>query len=306
MITPKNLNKGDKIAIVAPAGKIKKEIVENAIRVFESWGLKVVLGKYMFNNSFQFAATDKERASDFQQMLDDDSVKAIMCARGGYGVVRIIDRLDFTKFVKNPKWIIGFSDITIFHSQVYANYKIETLHATMTAGLEDELSAQTLKKCLFGEQLSYEFKTLPLSKKGAGEGILIGGNLAILCSLIGSNSDIDYAGKILFIEEIGEYLYRLDRMMWQLKRAGKLNNLAGLIVGGITDVESGLDSKSNPDSSVFGKTAYEIVAEAVEEFDYPVCYDFPAGHQDDNRALILGRKVKLKVGDKVSIKFEKK
>ena len=296
MITPKYLNKGDKIAIVAPAGKIKKEIVNNAVEVFESWGLKVVLGKHLFDNYFQYSATDKDRASDFQQMLDDDSVKAIICARGGYGVVRIIDRLDFTKFVKKPKWIIGFSDITVFHSHIQANYKTETLHATMAAGLKDKDSAQSLKKCLFGEQLSYEFEIMPLCRSGAAEGVLIGGNLAILCSLSGSGPDIDYSGKVLFIEEVGEHPYRIDRMMRQLKRAGKLEKLAGLIVGDITDVKD----KDMP----FGKTAYEIVAEAVEEYDYPVCYGFPAGHQDDNRALILGRSIKLIINSRVGIYFK--
>ena len=300
MITPRSLNIGDKIAIVAPAGKIKKEVVDNAVKIIESWGLKVVPGKHLFNNHFQFAATDRERTSDFQLMLNDDSVKAIMCARGGYGIVRIIDKLDFSKFVKNPKWIIGFSDITVFHSFIQRNYGKETIHATMTAGFPDDgkstLSIGSLRKVLFGESLNYDIETHLLSRKGESEGFLTGGNLAILCSLIGSNSDIDTSGKILFIEDVGEYLYRLDRMMWTLKRAGKLQKLAGLIVGGMTDMKD--------NDTPFGKTAYEIIAEAVEEYDYPVCYGFPAGHRDDNRALILGRKVKFVVSDQVTITFK--
>lgn len=300
MITPKSLNKGDKIAIVAPAGKIIKEIVDNAGRVFESWGLKVVLGNHLFNNNFQYAADDKERASDFQQMLNDGSIKAIMCARGGYGALRIIDSLNFSSFIKNPKWIIGFSDITVFHSFIQRNYSIETIHATMTAGFPDDgkstLSIGSLRKVLFRESLNYDIETHLLSRKGKSEGFLTGGNLAILCSLIGSNSDIDTSGKILFIEDVGEYLYRLDRMMWTLKRAGKLQKLAGLIVGGMTDMKD--------NDTPFGKTAYEIIAEAVEEYDYPVCYGFPAGHREDNRALILGRKVKLVVRGQVNINFK--
>ena len=222
MTTPQYLNKGDKFAVIAPASKISKEKVETAINILQGWGLEIVLGANLFNDHYQYAATDKERLADLQQALDDHSVKAILFARGGYGVIRILDQIDFSDFRKNPKWLIGFSDITIFHSHIHKNLKIETIHATMTAGLTDPVSAESLRKALFGEKLKYEFKTIPLSRKGKAKGILVGGNLAVLCSLIGSASDIDTKGKILFIEDVGEYLYRLDRMMWQLKRAGKL------------------------------------------------------------------------------------
>ncbi len=289
MITPDYLTKGDKIVIVAPAGKIAKKKVEAATQILESLGLTVVLGTKLFNDHFQYAAADDERLADLQQALDDNSIKAILFARGGYGVIRILDKLDFSKFCKNPKWLIGFSDITILHSHIHKNFKIETLHATMAAGLAYPVSAESLSGALFGKKLKYEFVSNPLSRKGKTKGILVGGNLAILCSLIGSVSDIDTKGKILFIEDVGEYLYRLDRMMWQLKRAGKLSHLSGMIVGGMTEMKDG--------ETPFGKTAYEIVAEAVKDYHYPVLFGFPSGHQDDNRALILGRKVTLDINE---------
>jgi len=296
MTTPQYLNKGDKFAIIAPAGKISKEKVETAINILQGWGLEIVLGANLFNDHYQYAATDKERLADLQQALDDHSVKAILFARGGYGVIRILDQIDFSDFRQNPKWLIGFSDITIFHSHIHKNLKIETIHGTMAAGLTDPVSAESLRKALFGEKLKYEFITIPLSRKGIAKGILVGGNLAVLCSLIGSASDIDTKGKILFIEDVGEYLYRLDRMMWHLKRTDKLRHLKGLIVGGMTDMKN--------NETPFGKTAYEIVAEAVNEYDFPVCFGFPAGHMDDNRALILGRKVNLNIDDFSTLNFE--
>jgi muramoyltetrapeptide carboxypeptidase len=296
MTTPRYLNKGDKFAIIAPAGKISKEKVETAINILQGWGFEIVLGANLFNDHYQYAAIDKERLADLQQALDDLSVKAILFARGGYGVIRILDQIDFSNFRKNPKWLIGFSDITIFHSHIHKNLKIETIHATMAAGLTDPVSAESLRKALFGEKLKYKFKTIPLSRKGIAKGILVGGNLAALCSLIGSTSDIDTKGKILFIEDVGEYLYRIDRMMWHLKRTGKLRHLKGLIVGGMTDMED--------NDTPFGKTAYEIVAEAVNEYDYPVCFGFPAGHMDDNRAMILGRMVSLNVDDFSTLNLE--
>jgi len=296
MTTPQYLNKGDKFAIIAPAGKISKEKVETAINILQGWGLEIVLGANLFNDHYQYAATDKERLADLQQALDDHSVKAILFARGGYGVIRILDQIDFSDFRQNPKWLIGFSDITIFHSHIHKNFKIETIHATMAAGLTDPSSAESLRKALFGKPLKYEFETNPFSRNGKAKGILIGGNLAILCGLIGTISDADTKGKILFIEDVGEYLYRLDRMMWHLKRAGKLRHMKGLIVGGMTDMKD--------NETPFGKTAYEIVAEAVNEYDYPVCFGFPAGHQEENRALIFGRQAKLIVDGTSTLNFE--
>ncbi len=299
MKTPPYLKPGDKIAIVAPAGKIANDKISPAIQTLESWGLKVIISEHLQGAYHQFSATDEERTADFQKMLDDESVRAILCARGGYGSNRVIDHLDFSNFLKIPKWIIGFSDITVFHSHIHSTFQIETIHGTMMVGLKDSevnnLGIDSLRTVLFGEKLKYQLKVHPADRKGNAEGVLTAGNLAILCSLIGTASDIQTDGKILFIEEVGEYLYRLDRMMWQLKRAGKLNNLAGLIVGGLTEM------KDNETS--FGKTAHEIIKECVEEYDYPVCFDFPAGHQDDNRAMIFGRKVYLEINEMVSLSF---
>jgi muramoyltetrapeptide carboxypeptidase len=296
MITPKYLQKGDNVSIVAPAGKIARENVESAVRVLNSWGLNVKQGDNLFHDHFQYSATDVQRFGDLQNVLNDPAVKAIICARGGYGSIRIIDQLDFTVFRKNPKWLIGFSDITVFHAHINKNFRIETIHGPMAAGLAEAVSAESLRKALFGETLSYTFPGHMLSRKGKAGGELVGGNLAILCSLIGSESEPDTRRKILFIEDVGEYLYRLDRMMQQLKRAGKLDKLRGLIVGGITDMKD--------NGSPFGKSPYEIIAEAVQEYDYPVCFGFPAGHMDDNRALILGRKVNLNVDDFSTLNFE--
>lgn len=294
--SPNPLQLGDKLMIVAPAGKISIEIVETAVNIMHGWGLEVATGGHLFSDHDQYAATDNDRLADLQLALDDPSVKAILFARGGYGAIRIIDRVDWTGFRKNPKWLIGFSDITIFHSHVHRNFRIETIHGPMAAGLDDPVSAETLRKALFGEPISYSIDAHSLSKPGKVKGNLVGGNLAILSSLIGSASDIDTLGKILFIEDVGEYLYRLDRMMWQLKRAGKLAGLKGLIVGGMTDMKDG--------QTPFGKTAYEIVSEAVSNYHYPVCFGFQAGHQKDNRALIFGRKVNLVVNDITTLNIE--
>ncbi len=299
MISPNYLQKGDTICIAAPAGRVDRIRVAAAVEVLESWGLKVKLGKHVLESYFNFASTDENRLQDFQRMLDDPSVKAILCARGGYGSNRIIDRLDFDGFVKNPKWIIGFSDITVIHNHIQQHFGIETMHGSMAAGLHHIAlfpeTAATLRKVLFGEKLNYVWPLDALSKKGQAEGVLTGGNLAILCTLIGTPSETDTNGKILFIEEIGENLYRIDRMITQLRRAGKLNNLAGLIVGGMTDIP---DKKEE-----FGKNAFEIVLDAVKDFDYPVAFDFPAGHQDDNRALILGRSARLEVAELAQLDF---
>lgn len=299
MITPPYLQKGDRIAIVSPARKITPEEVAIAVRTFESWGLEVVIGKHIYAAYNQFAGKDEDRLSDFQQMLDDPTICAIICSRGGYGTVRIIDRLDFSRFVKNPKWIIGYSDATVLHSHIHSNFDIETLHAIMPLNFKENCeknpSVLSLKKALFGKELSYNITADTLNRKGQGEGQLVGGNLSILYSLTSTSSDIDTSGKILFIEDLDEYLYHIDRMIMNLKRSGKLENLAGLIVGGMT--------KMHDNEVPFSKTANEIIAEAVEEYDYPVCFNFPAGHVDDNRALILGRKVKLKVEEKVELRF---
>lgn len=296
MIRPEYLNKGDRIALIAPAGKIAGEIVAAAIQTLEQWGLEVVRGQYLLKGNFQYAATDRERMHDLQQALDDPSIRAILCGRGGYGSIRIIDALNFNKFRHQPKWIIGFSDITVLHAHIHTNFGIETIHGPMASGLarEDEAS-DSLRSSLFGSLQTYAIQNHPLTRPGKGSGELIGGNLAILTSLLGSASDINTDGKVLFLEEVGEHLYRIDRMMWSLKRAGKLEHISGLVVGGMTDI---------PDSQeTFGKTALQIVAEHAGDYKYPVCYNFPAGHQQDNRALILGRHVALNIDQTTRIDF---
>lgn len=286
-IQPEFLKKGDKIGIVACARKISKEELQPAIDIFQNWGLEVVLGKNIFNADNQFSGTDEERAADLQNMLNDTSIKAVISARGGYGTVRIIDKLDFSTFKKHPKWIIGYSDITVLHSHIH-NMGIQTLHATMPINFKvNEEATETLRKALFGEEIHYSFESHALNKNGKAEGILVGGNLSLLYALCGSNSDIDTKRKILFIEDLDEYLYHIDRMMMNLKRSGKLSELAGLIVGGMSDMK---------DNAIpFGKTAEAIILDAVKEYKYPVCFHFPCGHIDRNLAIILGRKVELEV-----------
>jgi muramoyltetrapeptide carboxypeptidase len=295
MKTPPYLQKGDTIAIVAPARSVSIEEMMPAITLFEEWGLKVVLGENLFAKHNQFAGTEEERVEDFQQMLDNQEIKAIVAARGGYGVVRIIDLFNFEHFNQHPKWIIGYSDITVLHSHIHTCFGIETLHATMPINVyanPNYESTESLYDALFGKPLSYQFPTSSFSRVGAGKGELIGGNLSILYSLSATESDINTDGKILFIEDLDEYLYHVDRMMQNLKRSGKLNYLAGLIVGGLTEMK---------DNTIpFGQSAEEIILESVSEYDYPVCFGFPAGHSDDNRALILGREVQLTVNNKLS------
>jgi muramoyltetrapeptide carboxypeptidase len=291
------LIKGDKIGIVAPARKVRPEELEAAIKILKEWGLKVVAGKNLFNEDNQYSGTDKQRTEDLQKMLDDPSIKAIISARGGYGTMRIIDDLSFEKFEKVPKWIIGYSDITVLHSHIHANLNVETLHATMPINFSKNREAtESLRKVLFGEAINYTIPSHPLNRKGNVKGTIVGGNLSLLYALTGSKSDIDTKNKILFIEDLDEYLYHIDRMMLNLKRAGKLSHLKALVVGGMTDMK---DNKIP-----FGKTAEEIILDAVKEYKYPVCFGFPAGHIDKNLALILGRKAELEISvEKVWLKY---
>jgi muramoyltetrapeptide carboxypeptidase len=295
LIQPPYLRKGDKIAIVASARKISLEEIQPAIDILKIWGLEVVLSKNLFKSDNQFSGTDNERAEDLQMMLDDASVRAIISARGGYGTIRIIDKIDFTKFKQHPKWIVGYSDITVLHSHIH-NLGVETLHATMPINFTKNVEAtESLRKALFGEQLIYEIENHPQNKKGICEGELVGGNLSLLYALTGSVSDINTEGKILFIEDLDEYLYHIDRMMLNLKRSGKLNHLAGLLVGGLTDMK---------DNAIpFGKTVEEIILDAVKEYNYPVCFNFPAGHVDRNMAICLGKNIQLKIESKVTLTF---
>jgi muramoyltetrapeptide carboxypeptidase len=297
MIQPNYLKKGDTVAIVSTARKISSDQIIAAIKLLEKWGLNVVIGNTIGLEDHQFAGNDVARINDFQQMLNNPKVKAIWCARGGYGTVRLIDQLDFAEFKKRPKWIIGYSDITVLHSHIH-NLGIATLHATMPINIEknSKESLETLKKSLFGKNLAYEIPADEKNKSGNATGELVGGNLSVLYSLLGSKSSIKTDGKILFIEDLDEYLYHIDRMLMNLKRNGYFSNLKGLIVGGMTNMHH--------NEIPFGKTAEEIILDIVSEFDFPVVFNFPAGHLDDNRALILGRTVELNATqEKAILKF---
>ncbi|MDR2084838.1 MAG: LD-carboxypeptidase [Bacteroidales bacterium] len=291
MICPPYLKSGDSVAIVAPARKIALSEISQSIEILQSWGLKVIFSKNLFESYDQFAGTDMQRADDFQEAINNPEIKAIFCARGGYGSVRIIDQIDFSPLLSSPKWIIGFSDITVFHSKLNT-LGIESLHAPVLTTLSDA-PPETLikiKNTLFGEALQYNIqlnKANSLNIDGECTGELIGGNLSILYSLLGSNCDIDFRNKILFIEDLDEYFYHIDRIMTALKRAGKLSELNGLIVGDI--------AKMNDNSIPFGKTAEEIIHDIVGEYNYPVCFNFPAGHIPNNNPLILGRNISLTI-----------
>ncbi len=298
MITPKYLQKNDTVAIVSTARKISIEEIKPAIELLESWGLNVKIGKTIGLENNQFAGTDEDRITDFQKMLHDGKVKAIWCARGGYGTVRMIDYLDFSKFKENPKWIVGYSDVTVLHSHIN-NLGFETLHSTMPIDIKkcSSESLNSLKDGLYGNAMSYSIKSDKLNKPGCATGPLVGGNLSMLYSLLGSSTSIDTTDKILFIEDLDEYLYHLDRMLQNLKRNGYFDNLMGLIVGSMTEM--------NDNTIPFGKTGEEIILDVCKDFIFPICLGFPAGHIDDNRALIFGRTAKLEVGnEKSSLKFE--
>src|ERR1700744_5503591 len=287
-LAPPYLKKGDKIAITCPAKKLPAPMTD-AVELLTSWGLEVVLGETVDASYHQFAGDDDLRAADMQRFVDDDSIKAIIAARGGYGTIRMIDKVDFSRFGTNPKWLVGFSDITILHAHLHNNYNVQTIHGQMPVNIPDASakSLESLRMALFGEDINYKPHKHELNRAGEAEGVLIGGNLSLLIAVSGSVSDMDYTGKILFIEDVGEYLYAIDRMVRSLDRAGKLKNLAGLIVGGFSEVK---------DNDIpFGHTVQQIIMDVVKDYSYPVCFDFPAGHVPDNRSLILGRKVKMTV-----------
>ena len=297
LLQPAYLKEGDTIAIIAPSGILKDRelVIEKAKQLAENWGLVVVYGANLFNQNHHFSATDEERAADFQKALDDPKIKAIWCARGGYGSVRIIDRLDFSKFMKKPKWLIGYSDITVFHNHLH-QLGVETLHAIMGTSLQDEIatiseSIFTFKEALFGGQLQYDLVSSKYNRIGEGSGQIVGGNLTLLMTMLGSESTISTEGKILFFEEIGEYKYAIDRMLQSLKRAGYFNNLKGIIVGGMSNIKV--------NTTDWGSSIEELILAVVPE-NIPVLFDFPAGHEKDNQALILGREISLKVGPEKS------
>ncbi|WP_426291688.1 S66 peptidase family protein [Dyadobacter endophyticus] len=297
---PAFLKPGDRIGVLAPASIVKYEDVLPGIKLFtEQWGLEVVEGKTLRTSFNQFSASDEDRLTDMQQMLDDPSIKAIIAARGGYGCSRIVDSLNFDSFLQTPKWIVGFSDLTAFLSRTF-QLGFASIHAPMAKTITcagAELAGESLRQMLFGEMPAYEIPAHPLNRSGHATAQVVGGNLCLLAHMIGSDTETDTDGKILFIEDINEYLYNLDRMMIQLKRSGKLAKLAGLVVGQFTDM------KDN-NSPTFGKDSYQIIEEHVAAFGYPVCYDFPVGHVGDNRAMGVGMEAALSVdGDGVQLRF---
>lgn len=292
-VIPSYLKPGDTIGIVCPAGYMPFEKVQVCIETLTAWGFKVIPGKTLGNQFNYFSGTDEERCNDLQQMLDDKNIDAILCGRGGYGTGRIIDMLDFSKFVKRPKWIIGFSDITVLHCHLFSNYKIASLHAPMAAAFNDgEFKNQyieSLHHALLGKKANYKTEGNILDQPGKASGILVGGNLSLLANIIGTASDIKTKNKILFIEEVGEYIYSVDRMMYQLKRSGKLDHLKGLIIGRFSEMK---------DTTVpFGETTEEAIKKIVKDYDFPVCFGFPVSHEKENYALKIGVKYKLKVED---------
>tara|TARA_B100000035_G_scaffold314515_1_gene331043 strand:- start:980 stop:1978 length:999 start_codon:yes stop_codon:yes gene_type:complete len=298
LIKPEYLKKGDTVAIVAPSGVLKNYngYILKAKELLKSWELEVVIGENVFNDNGHFAGTDNQRSADFQLALDDKAIKAIWCARGGYGAMRVIDNLNFEKYKENPKWIIGYSDITAIHNDLHNN-KSESIHGIMCKSLEkidvdNNESISLLKKTLFGEKLSYTIEGNNYNIEGNSNGQLIGGNLTLLHCLLGSESSIDTDGKILFIEDLGEYLYHVDRMLISLKRAGYFDNCKGLIVGDFTDMRK--------NTTPFGRNLKELILDIVREYDFPVSFGFPAGHGEKNYPMILGREINLEVSKQQS------
>ena len=304
LIQPPYLKAGDTVAIVAPSGILKSREgeVQQAVALLKSWGLHADVGKHVFSKADHFAGTDDERCEDLQNAMDNPKISAIWCARGGYGTVRLLDKLNYTEFKKNPKWIIGYSDITALHNQVH-NEGFQSLHALMCVSLTKDLkdikeTVTTFKSALFGNPENYTLKGSSYNKVGETSGELVGGNLTMLHTMLGSDTSIDTSGKILFIEEIGEYKYHIDRMLQSLKRAGYFDNLKGLVVGDM--------SKMRKNTTLWGTSVEQLILDALKEYDFPIAFNMPAGHEKDNRALVLGRTIDLKVTkESASVVFKK-
>lgn len=290
LLIPPYLKPGDTIGITCPAGDITLKEIQPAVQMIEGWGFKTAAGSTVGKKDFIYGGTDAERLADFQQMLDNPDISTILCARGGYGSVHIVDGLNFSSLLRKPKWIIGFSDITVLLCHIHSNLHIASIHSKMCNSFPDDMSiaepAQvasilSIRQALMGEKMSYTAPPRAENRPGKAEGQLVGGNLKTIESIAGTISDIDTAGKILFVEDTGEYLYSIDRMFWHLQRTGKLDRLAGLIVGGF---------KIRPDDpgEEFGRSIYDIVTERVKPYGYPVCFDFPVGHQKENYAFKYG------------------
>ncbi|KAA2241000.1 LD-carboxypeptidase [Chitinophaga agrisoli] len=294
MKIPPYLKKGDLIGITCSSSKMELAAAEYAAGVISSWGYQVHLGITVGTSFHNFSAPDELRLEELQDMLDDPEIKAIIFGRGGYGMVCLLDSLNFTRFRKHPKWLCGYSDITTLHAHVHQHFGIPTIHSMMCSGIRPETAeleyVQSLEHALRGKAYKYAFTPHELNRTGQASGVLVGGNLSLLANLSGSPSQIDTAGKILLLEDIGEYRYNVDRMMYNLLRAGWLDKLAGLVVGAFVD--------SKETETPFGQTEFEIIESIVQDFDYPVCYNFPSGHQPENYALQLGMPHLLKVGAK--------
>nr|WP_321221146.1 LD-carboxypeptidase [uncultured Psychroserpens sp.] len=303
LIQPPFLKSGDTVAIVAPSGILKNrnDEVAQAVALLQSWGLHAVVGKNVFNKADHFAGTDAERCEDFQKAMDDPTISAIWCARGGYGTVRILDKLDYTKFKKNPKWLIGYSDITALHNQFH-NEGFQSIHAMMCVSLPKDISeiketVQTFKSTIFGKPVYYTLKGSTYNRVGEASGPLVGGNLTILHTMLGSKESIDTTGKILFIEEIGEYKYHIDRMLQSMKRAGYFDNCAGVLVGGM--------SKMRKNTTPWGTSVEQLILDALADYDFPIAFGMPAGHEKDNRAMVLGEVITMQVRkDGTTVVFE--
>jgi muramoyltetrapeptide carboxypeptidase len=291
MRKPPALKEGDEVIILSTARAIEEQELETAIQIYESWGLRVRLGKTIGARDRQFAGDDALRANDFQMALDDPDVKAIFCARGGYGTIRIMDRLDFTKFTHHPKWLVGYSDVTVLHAAINQYLGIQTLHATMPVNFSKNTpeALNSLQKALWGESLRYTFQAHPFNRSGEVKARMVGGNMSIVYALLGTKYGINPSNRMLFLEDLDEYLYHIDRMAQSMEKAGKWKGLSALVLGGLTDM--------NDNEIPFGRSAEEIIAEHVAGHDYPVCFNFPAGHLSDNRSLILGAEYQLKVSE---------
>lgn len=282
------LQKGDTVAIVSPSGPIKENALDFALETLSLWGLNVIVGKHVYDHWKVYAGSDADRAADFQEMVNNPNVKAIICSRGGYGAMRIINTIDFSAFATHPKWIVGFSDVTIFHSQLN-NLNYQSIHGVMAKGFANVTpeSLQSLHDVLFGVVRPIEFPSNCRNRCGTCSGELVGGNLSILYSLRGTPYEYDYSGKILFIEDLNEYLYHIDRMIQNLKHSGILRNVAGIIVGTMSNMKNGVDEYEN--------SVEEIILDAVREYSYPVAFNFPSGHETLNHAIIIGGQYTLTV-----------
>jgi muramoyltetrapeptide carboxypeptidase len=294
VVVPPYLQPGDTIGIVCPSGFMPAEKMESCIQTLETWGYRVIKGFTAGNQHHYFSGTDAERLQDLQQMLDHPSVHAILCGRGGYGLSRIIDQLDFSRFLQQPKWIIGFSDITLLHAHLQAQHNIVSIHAPMAAAFNNGPNEYllSLKNAVQGQPLHYTAPSHPFNRTGFAEALITGGNLALLAHITGTPSAVNMQGKILFIEDVGEYTYSVDRMMQQLKRSGQLADLAALIVGSFSDMKDTVIP--------FGQSVYEVIRDAVSEYTYPVCFDFPVGHVTENYAIKTGMNARITIGETVT------